>query len=501
MHSLNATAPPTHPWNLDHELDFPNLFSAMQLSLVAFAAFLLALKPPTSPHIPRLPLRAYWLFVTVVFPIFAADESWYIKDYTNAILYWYIPATFIIFSGLVFLVSRHWQSPKQGFPLLISLAGFALLGFATIGIDTLHDRIALDGGDLRPSEEILEFLGELLMFIGILTYSLHSIRSDERRSYSSLMIIGFIVFALPFAVLLRQLEPLYAYISTARVTSVQFAEQTVELSGFTLSNHTLDPYHNRSQVDLFVKAKRPLAHDFGYTLQLIDQTSGQLLNSIDEWSDRRHSSFVPDRTYRYRQQFEDIDNTPANRALYLSLSLWWRDDDGNFHNYPISSSDQPLLSPYQVILAELIKPATDNPAPTSPPLATFDQGLTLQRADFPSQSPTGTTLNFLFTWSNSRGGHEDWTQFLHFFHEENAHFWNHDQPPLGPHLPTRLWYPDLSASETWQITLPTDLPPGRYQIYTGLYRHRDGARLPVFTADGRPLPQQRFPLGHIDIHP
>ena len=103
------------------------------------------------------------------------------------------------------------------------------------------------------------------------------------------------------------------------------------------------------------------------------------------------------------------------------------------------------------------------------------------------------------TWETTADGEEDWVQFLHFVHEETGALWNHDQQPLGARLPTRLWYEGLRDTETWQITIPEDLAPGRYAVYTGLYRLSDLARLPVSDADGMPLPDARVPLGSITI--
>ena len=83
--------------------------------------------------------------------------------------------------------------------------------------------------------------------------------------------------------------------------------------------------------------------------------------------------------------------------------------------------------------------------------------------------------------------------------EESGFFWNHDQPPLGMRLPTRLWYAGLADRETWQSTLPADMPTGRYQLYTGLYRLSDLARMTVYDEFGESLPEARLPLGFIEI--
>ena len=73
----------------------------------------------------------------------------------------------------------------------------------------------------------------------------------------------------------------------------------------------------------------------------------------------------------------------------------------------------------------------------------------------------------------------------------------YDQQPLGPRLPTRLWYSGLADSETWRVPLPADVAPGRYAVYTGLYRANDKERLPAVGADGALFPDARIPLANL----
>ena len=223
-----------------------------------------------------------------------------------------------------------------------------------------------------------------------------------------------------------------------------------------------------------------------------------MVANIDEWSDRRYHDFVIGRIYRFAQNMEDIANAPRNRALWLTLSLWQKNDDGTYQNYAISESAQRLLSESHAILTEFVL-HTETETASTPSLATFADGFTLHRANFPALARAGTPLIVDFTWSTANDIDEDWTQFLHFVHEESDYFWNHDQPPLGARLPTRLWYAGLVDQETWQFTLPADLPAGRYQLYTGLYRLSDLARMTVYDEFGESLPDARLSLGFIQI--
>ena len=108
-------------------------------------------------------------------------------------------------------------------------------------------------------------------------------------------------------------------------------------------------------------------------------------------------------------------------------------------------------------------------------------------------------LDVTIWWRTDRDETEDLAQFLHFVRAGSGEWWGYDQQPLGPRLPTRLWYRGLADSETWSVSLPTDLKPGRYQVFTGLYRLTDQKRVPARDADGAPFVDARALLGTITI--
>ena len=62
-----------------------------------------------------------------------------------------------------------------------------------------------------------------------------------------------------------------------------------------------------------------------------------------------------------------------------------------------------------------------------------------------------------------------------------------------------MWYEGLRDTEIWQVALPAELAPGRYAIYTGLYRLSDLARLPVQDSAGMMVADARALLGHLTI--
>ena len=51
----------------------------------------------------------------------------------------------------------------------------------------------------------------------------------------------------------------------------------------------------------------------------------------------------------------------------------------------------------------------------------------------------------------------------------------------------------------FEVPLPSDTPPGRYQVRVGLYNEADGQRLPVLDATGKAIDDQVL-LGYFETH-
>ena len=117
----------------------------------------------------------------------------------------------------------------------------------------------------------------------------------------------------------------------------------------------------------------------------------------------------------------------------------------------------------------------------------------------PKRALPGETLSIPIVWHSKGESDVDYIQFLHFEHQESGEWWVYDQFPLGPRLPTRLWYTGLDDSETWQLLLPADLAPGEYGVYTGLYLANDQERVPARDADGKRFQDALVPIGTLIV--
>ena len=353
----------------------------------------------------------------------------------------------------------------------------------------------LDGClEAHDFEEILELFGIWLALVAMLGQFSDVARTPPPR-------VRRMLYALPafwvLALFLSSLTARAEFQLLSRPASVQFESDVV------IHGYRIDRMQGSAVFRLYTSATQLDYAGQRYSLRLVDQVSGgKSVVTSDDWADHQFGFWLlgPGHVPLYREWIEVVfpAQAPVNRALWAVLTLW-RQIDGEFTPQAALSSDHYLLGETQVVLGELVIPAESAATSLSTPVAVFDSGFTLEEADMPDHAKAGETLNILFTWRSDVDGSEDFVQFLHFGHEDSDFWWGYDQRPLGARLPTRLWYSGLADSEVWQVPFPADLAPGRYAVYTGLYRLRDQERLQVSDVDGNPFVDAQVLLGDINV--
>src|SRR5690606_14570571 len=76
-----------------------------------------------------------------------------------------------------------------------------------------------------------------------------------------------------------------------------------------------------------------------------------------------------------------------------------------------------------------------------------------------------------------------------------------DGQPFGGSFPTSDWAAGMRVRDDWDVSLPDNLAPGAYDVYTGLYDPASGERAVVRGGDDQPLTNNVIPLGRIDFAP
>ncbi len=480
-------------WDLNGEWNVPAALAATQLMSVGCVAFCSA----GLGRKPSVPLRLYLIAIAALCCFLALDELFQFHETSGVLEDTYTALGYaLVFLALPTALRLSRQNRIWLFCLLIGL-GTAAVG--AVAIEQYRDYC----GNLGPFqlnecfepyhyEEPLEFIGvwlALLAVLGILsedTLSLRVWRALYLIPVACVLLLLVLVPNSPFAIqsLAQPPRPAVAFESDASLYDYRIKANG---TGFNI-RLSLSP------------ANWDFVEGLGFSVHLVGQVSGDSIAHVNSYVQRDLKfTLGPRAAHLFRQDRNVIipPDAPKNRALWVVLTLW-RGQYGTFADQKALSSDLPLLSDTQVILDEVVLPL-ESPPPSVFPLAAFDNGFSLEAVEAPERAQAGETLPLRFTWRSDEDSQDDYAQFLHFVREASGAWWGYDQQPLGPRLPTRLWYQGLADSETWLVPLPDDLAPGRYVVYTGLYLPRDLERIPATDADGLPWPDNRMLLGRLII--
>jgi hypothetical protein len=97
-------------------------------------------------------------------------------------------------------------------------------------------------------------------------------------------------------------------------------------------------------------------------------------------------------------------------------------------------------------------------------------------------------VHVILDWETARPLDRDYAVFVHVRDGRGEIVAQSDGPPLAGTWPTSLWPTGHRLSETRTIALPSDLPPGEYEVVAGLYDPVTGRRVRLAGGgDGVPL--------------
>ena len=425
------------------------------------------------------------------------DEQFQIHEGMRDIFYAHLTLGALLTAATLAAAMRSPKAERIWHGCLIAGLGISALGAIVLDSNQqICNIFGLYTGCPRLSlvEETLELLGIWLAFVAALGLFQGVIPAPSRFVRRAL-------YALPglwaLMIIAFALYPRLELRWHAQPAALEFK------SGISIKGYAIEASQDATRLRLYASARQADYLGAGYSIHLVDQASGNSIASQDAWAHRHQSLwyFGPDYRPLYRQtmQVARPPQAPSNRALWVVLSLWRKKWDGSYPPLKLASSDRQQLSDTQVVLGELVY-RDFSAAPEQDALAVFANGFQLAALDMLPAAAAGATLDIAFHWRASEDSRQDYTQFLHFAHADSGNYWGFDQMPLGPRLPTRLWYAGMADSQTWQVALPVDLAPGRYTVYSGLYRQDNLQRLQVSDARGNPFQDMRFPIGSLMIN-
>ncbi|MCY3835535.1 MAG: hypothetical protein OXF83_03735 [Anaerolineaceae bacterium] len=495
-------------WDLNWERNISATFSFVQLALVGSVAINLCWQG----KLPRF-RRVYLLILGAAYFLFAYDEYYQLHERYQLIRNFYVAFGILFVLLSLTLFSQMSKGPKRAFNLYLWIAaGIACSGFGAFTLEAFSYLCLRPlGWEIRyclrpyPMEEALENLGTLIVLLGIFIEMKRAIPRARTNRIMETSLFALVIFLISLqssngftgfrlhsnARALQEIPPV-------EVAFDDGEQLLIDLKGWSMEGAA--PPILKPRVSLYMASLIPVKQDFGFSFHLLDAAELNVLSSYHHWIKTPQLEWHPYRVVRESFQLWELDALPVNRAHLLTLAVWKQIDSSGYIDIPISESNQRLLGSSQVVLGEFVIPSPSAHSALADPLAyRFGDDFLLQAVEYPAVAPLGEMLTVTMTWQAVREGTEDWSQFLHFVHEETGELWNHDQEPLGRRLPTRLWYPGLQDTESWQVSVPSDITPGRYIIFTGLYRLSGGVRMPVRDGEGMPLPDAKVPLGYLTI--
>ncbi len=96
-------------------------------------------------------------------------------------------------------------------------------------------------------------------------------------------------------------------------------------------------------------------------------------------------------------------------------------------------------------------------------------GFDLATASPPAPAHPGETVALTFYWAVDAPPPSDWTTFIHLLADTGDKVAQADRIPVGVFYPPTAWKPGQLIADQYELSLPPDLPPGRYRLVFGAY--------------------------------
>ncbi len=97
----------------------------------------------------------------------------------------------------------------------------------------------------------------------------------------------------------------------------------------------------------------------------------------------------------------------------------------------------------------------------------------------PEKGVPGQPLTLELLWRAQAPDDISYKVFVHLLDAEGRIVAQHDGIPAQGQLPTDIWFPQEYIRDVHILSIPSNLPPGRYDLRVGMYDPHTGARLHV----------------------
>ena len=271
-------------------------------------------------------------------------------------------------------------------------------------------------------------------------------------------------------------EPVTAVPVPAQFGPVTFraGDGAIQLVGVeTESGQSVTPAGDPVELVLYWQSVSPVSQDYLSSVHLLgrEYESVGSVNRHPAWGMIPTSRWQAGQIWRDEYHvYVDVD-APAPSQLHVSVRLYDSETGQNLAaTWPDGTAVDLLLVGEPARLAAAQSPATE---PQNRLGISFEEGISLSGYDLVPGDPIRLTLH----WKADRRPSQDYTVFVHLLDENGDWLAGADAPPVNGFYPTALWQADDRVDDRHLLTVPPDLPPGRYSVLVGLYDPVTGARL------------------------
>jgi mannosyltransferase len=108
-------------------------------------------------------------------------------------------------------------------------------------------------------------------------------------------------------------------------------------------------------------------------------------------------------------------------------------------------------------------------------------------------------LTLRLYWQTDAKLASDYTVFVHLYSSEGRLVAQKDSTPVNGTFPTSQWEANGTIVDTYEVTLPGELPSGTYTVMAGMYDSQTQVRLPVVDGEGKAFPENRVLLTTVNV--
>lgn len=327
----------------------------------------------------------------------------------------------------------------------------------------------------------------LLLPAGLLISSLYSLTVLLPVSYHA---------PVPLNAVPAQAKPYHVIYSTP-------AGEEIELLAVDVEEGRFQP-EDEVSVTLYLRTAKPLQDDYPLFVQLLAQEELVVGNVTTHpgWGRLPTSLWKPGAIYADRYRVTVWDNVSNRSPLMTKVFVGFVDPHSRLplaiHTEDGAPVPRAYVSELSVLSNQPLDPAIFLMRPAD---ADFSGQIRLLGYEYPPNGQIGRDRQIPVTllWEAGSQPTQDYTAFVHLVDSQGAQVSGFDQPPAEGRFPTSAWQSGDRSLSRFPIAIPPTLPPGTYELWSGLYADDAGLeRLPV-TATSQRIQDQRVLLGIIEL--